>query len=66
MSGEGMGNNVKINITISEELDKKFREVVAQTYGFRKGNLKIAIEEALEMWIEQEATKSEERNDRNR
>jgi len=46
-----MQKNVKINITISEELDEKFRGTVAKTLGFKKGNLQIAIEEALEEWI---------------
>ena len=49
--------NVKINITISEELDKRFRETVAKTLGFKKGNLQIAIEEALEMWIKAKESK---------
>jgi len=46
-----MSKNVKINITISEELDRNLRETVARTLGFKKGNLQVAIEEALEEWI---------------
>ena len=52
--------NVKINITISEELDKKFRETVAKTLGFKKGNLQIAIEEALEEWVKKMGEKENE------
>lgn len=50
-----MTENVKMNITISKKLDKKFRESVAKNLGFKKGNLQIAIEEALEMWIDEKA-----------
>ena len=46
-----MPKNVKMNITISEDLDRELRETVAKTLGFKKGNLQIAIEEALKMWI---------------
>jgi len=46
-----MSKNVKMNITISRELDEKFRNTVAKTLGFKKGNLQVAIEEAIEMWI---------------
>ncbi len=43
----------KVTLTLNDELDKKFRETVAQTIGFKKGNLQIAIEEALEAWIKE-------------
>jgi len=51
-----MSKNVKINITISKELDRNLRETVAKTLGFKKGNLQIAIEEALEEWIKKRET----------
>jgi hypothetical protein len=41
----------RITITLDDALDKKLRETVAQTIGFKKGNLQIAIEEALETWV---------------
>jgi metal-responsive CopG/Arc/MetJ family transcriptional regulator len=47
----------RITITLNEELDKKFREAVAQSIGFKKGNLQIAIEEALEEWIKEKRKK---------
>ncbi len=50
-------NTVRLNITVSKELDTKFREAVAQTIGFKKGNLQIAIEEALEEWIKEHRKK---------
>jgi hypothetical protein len=41
----------RITITLNDDLDKKLRETVADTIGFKKGNLQVAIEEALEQWI---------------
>jgi hypothetical protein len=43
-----MGN---INLVIDDEIEKKFRDTVAKRLGFKKGNIKIAIEEALSDWI---------------
>jgi hypothetical protein len=48
---------VRLNITLDEELEKKFRHTVADTLGFKKGNLQIAIEEALEEWIKERRKK---------
>jgi predicted transcriptional regulator len=44
----------RITITLNDELDKKLRETVAETIGFKKGNLQIAIEEAIDGWIKQQ------------
>jgi hypothetical protein len=41
----------RITITLNDELDKKLRQTVSDTIGFKKGNLQIAIEEALEEWV---------------
>ena len=46
-----MTKNVKMNITISEDLDREFRQTVADTIGYKRGNLQIAIEEAITDWI---------------
>jgi hypothetical protein len=48
---------VRVNITLDEELDKRFRETVSQTLGFKKGNLQVAIEDALEQWIKEHKKK---------
>lgn len=37
---------------LDEELETTFRNEVARRLGMKKGNLKIAIEEALKEWIE--------------
>jgi len=42
----------RINLVIDDELDEQFRKEVANRLGMKKGNIKIAIEEALRHWIE--------------
>jgi len=34
-----------------DDLEKEFREEVSKNLGFKKGNLQIAIEEAIKEWI---------------
>jgi hypothetical protein len=41
----------RINLVIDDELDEQFRIEVAKRLGMKKGNIKIAIEEALHLWI---------------
>ena len=41
----------KMNLTISDELEEKFRMTIAQTLGFKRGNIQIAVEDAIENWI---------------
>jgi hypothetical protein len=43
----------RINLVIDDEIDKQFRMAVATRLGMKKGNIKIAIEEAMKTWIEQ-------------
>lgn len=52
-----MNNTGRITITLNDDLDKKLRETVAGTIGFKKGNLQVAIEEALEEWIKEHRKK---------
>lgn len=40
-----------INLVIDDELDKQFRNEVNKRLGMKKGNIKIAIEEALRDWV---------------
>jgi hypothetical protein len=46
-----------INVKISEELDRKFRETIAKKFGVKKGNLKMAVEEALRKWVSENRKK---------
>lgn len=41
----------RINATISDELEARFRAEVGKRLGERKGNLSTAVEEAFEDWI---------------
>ncbi|MFZ0513922.1 MAG: hypothetical protein WAM14_20110 [Candidatus Nitrosopolaris sp.] len=43
-----------MNIVIQDEIEERFRKTVANTKGFRKGNLSIALEEAIDLWIKEQ------------
>jgi len=45
--------NVRINITLPEELEQRFREEVFKRYGMKKGNIAKAFEEAIRKWVEE-------------
>ena len=40
-----------IKVILTDDLEEKFRKKVFQMYGMKKGNIKLAIEEAIEDWI---------------
>lgn len=42
-----------IKVILSDDLEEKFRKKVFQMYGMKKGNIKLAIEEAIQEWIKQ-------------
>jgi hypothetical protein len=46
-----MGDTARLYLTVNSGLEKKFREEVAKRLGMKKGNLQVAIEEAIELWI---------------
>jgi len=41
----------KINISLDDEVEEKFRKAIYQRMGMKKGNISIALEEAIEHWI---------------
>lgn len=41
----------RIVVELDEELEKAFRDEVAKRLGMKKGNIKLAIEDALNTWI---------------
>jgi len=43
----------RIVVELDEELEKAFRDEVAKRLGMKKGNIKLAIEEAIKMWLQQ-------------
>lgn len=45
----------RLNLVVDEELENKFRRAVFEKYGMKKGNIQIAVEEALHEWIAKQA-----------
>jgi hypothetical protein len=41
----------KVNLTISDKLEKEFREEAFKEKGMKKGFLTDATEEAIELWV---------------
>jgi hypothetical protein len=41
----------KVNLTISDDLEKEFREVAYREKGMKKGFLTDATEEAIKVWL---------------
>ncbi|HLG36754.1 MAG TPA: hypothetical protein VI338_01355 [Nitrososphaera sp.] len=39
-----------INTTVSDDVDDMFRAAVAKRLGYKKGNMQIALEEAMRQW----------------
>lgn len=42
---------VRLNLTVSQELEKQFRDTVFKRYGLHKGDIQRAVEEAIRLWI---------------
>lgn len=47
----------RIDVVISEETEEEFRQEVAKELGMKKGNISIATEEAIKMWIKEKRSK---------
>ena len=41
----------RLNLTVRDEVESKFREAVFKKRGMKKGNLIQSMEEAILMWI---------------
>ena len=46
-----------MNIKLSDETEERFRKAVANSKGMKKGNISIAIEEAIDLWIGEQKRK---------
>lgn len=44
----------KINISLEDDLEQRFRKAVYESKGVKKGELSEAISEALEDWIKKQ------------
>jgi len=49
-----MGN---MKVILPDDLEQSFREEVFKSKGMKKGNITLAIEEAIKMWIDSEKKK---------
>ena len=47
----------KMNISLPDELEDKFRKAVYEKKGMKKGNISESLEEAIEAWIMEQAKK---------
>lgn len=43
----------RLNINISDQLEKEFRLKIIEKFGGKKGSLSKALEEAITLWIRQ-------------
>jgi hypothetical protein len=41
----------KLTLTLNDELEKRFRDEIYKRLGMKKGNMQIAIEDAIELWM---------------
>ena len=41
-----------MNIVLDDELEKSFRRMIFERKGMKKGNISIALEEAIKQWLE--------------
>jgi hypothetical protein len=45
------GETVRVNLTISKDLNEQFRKAVFDRFGLHKGDMQRAIEDAIKLWI---------------
>ena len=50
----------KMYVVLPDDLEEQFREAVFNRFGMKKGNLTIAIEEAIKEWINKGSGKKDE------
>lgn len=41
----------KMNVVLKDNLEERFRRAVFERKGMKKGNISEALEEAIELWI---------------
>jgi hypothetical protein len=50
LSGDlDMFNMARLDLSIDDKLDTQFRDMVYKTMGMKRGNLRIALEEAIKI-----------------
>ncbi len=48
----------RLDVVIPDELEREFRDEVARRLGMKKGNLSVAVEEAIRDWIAKQRKRS--------
>jgi len=43
----------RLDLSIDDKLDAQFRDMVYKKMGMKRGNLRIAIEEAIRIWLKE-------------
>ncbi len=56
-----MDRAARLELTIVQELNKQFREMLYKKYGLKRGNLRVAIEEAIKLWLSNETSKGQKK-----
>ncbi len=49
----------RVDVILKDDLEKEFRMEVAKSLGMKKGNLTVAIEDAIRKWVEAERKKKQ-------
>jgi hypothetical protein len=52
-----------LGLKIKDDLEKRFREQVFESKGMKKGNISLALEEAIELWIQEQTKKGKTKNE---
>jgi hypothetical protein len=42
----------RMDVIVPDDLEKRFREEVFKRLGMKRGNITLAVQEAIEQWIE--------------
>ncbi len=45
----------KMNVVLRDDVEDRFRKAVFENKGMKKGNISEALEEAIDLWINQRA-----------
>lgn len=53
----------KMNIVLKDDTEEKFRKAVFEQLGMKKGNISLALEEAIELWIQEQLKKGKSKNE---